>query len=157
MAQVPKEKVKVKPNSVKAADPGIFFILYTGQEGPIFDCSLSITINVQVGNDPSTQNSFTSNLEIEQRVSEKEVECMMPFGDSNWSSRVGDDCLIDVDVVLYNLDASGSRDPNDPGTTVPTLTIPPVTAQGGKFVVSVASSNSSVLGNLFFRLWQMFQ
>jgi hypothetical protein len=153
---VPKEKVKIKQSSVKAADPGVFFILYTeGDPAPKFDCALQIKLEVSNPIDPLV--NYESVLTLEQIVKEDEVECLLPFGDKEWHQQVGRNMQVNVSVDLWPTDTAGRRDPNATPVVVDSFGAILVTAQDGDFKVTVEPPQTSFLGKLFFRLWQMFK
>lgn len=146
---VSKDKVKVQPNSVKAADPGVAFLIYTETtppgppgvpppfNGPAFDCALDISISVTDGT-----NTYSSTISVVEEVYENKILCLMPFGDPNWPSFIGHlagqtgTVTVTIDIDLVACDSGGKRK-SDPPVKVPTITVPNVAAQSGTFSVSV--------------------
>lgn len=153
---VPKEKVKIKQSSVKAADPGVYFILYTeGSPAPKFDCALVVSLEVSNPIDPLL--NYESVLTIEQIVKEDEVECLLPFGDKDWHQQLRSNVQVNVGVELWPTLPDGKKDPTATPVQVDSFGGMQVMAEDGEFVVTVVPNSSSFLGNLFYRLWQMFK
>ncbi len=79
---MPVKVVKVK--DVKAADPGLAFVLYTEDQSN-FDSTLKVTVTVK---DAVALGGTThkSEVHITNKVVENELDFIVPFGDANWQN-----------------------------------------------------------------------
>lgn len=83
---MPVKVVKVK--DVKAADPGLAFVLYTEDQSS-FDSTLKVTVTIEdtvsIGGPTTTHKS---EVHITNKVVVNELDFIVPFGDANWQNGI---------------------------------------------------------------------
>lgn len=78
---MPEKNVKV--SKVKAADPGLAFVLEVEEPNTGFDSKLKVTVEI-VGQ----EDTYETVIDIKNTVIEPELDFIAPFGDVNWTNEI---------------------------------------------------------------------